>query len=78
MMREVRKVQMDAPTEQEFDECQEFLNWLKEETEKFGSFSRSGEDIEEFEEQLIEKLDSVDFSFRRIMLACSCLLEEES
>jgi hypothetical protein len=63
---------MEAPTQQEFDDCYDFLNWLNSEIKEMDSFSW---DSEKFHEEIEEKFNKVDNSFRRIMLACFSALE---
>jgi hypothetical protein len=57
----------EAPTEEEFNNCRDFLDWLNSEIEKMDSFSW---DSEKFHEEIEGKFNGVDNSFRRIMLAC--------
>jgi nucleoside-specific outer membrane channel protein Tsx len=66
------KVEMNAPTQAEFDDCYDFLNWLKANTEEMDSFSWNSE---KFHEEIESRFSGVDHSFRRIMLACFSMLE---
>jgi hypothetical protein len=65
---------MEAPTKQEFDNCQDFLDWLNENIEEMDSFSW---DSKRFSKEIEEKFPDVDFSFCRIMIACFSMLEKQ-
>jgi hypothetical protein len=65
---------MEAPTQQEFNDCRDFLDWLNENIEEMDSFSW---DSKRFSKEIEEKFPDVDFSFRRIMIACFSMLEKQ-